>query len=144
MKANENTTSIIVECNPHWTRAIKPILVFIIFLALGLFAHPLFFIPAVIMLIYMILFMKSIRLYMTSDTVVGKIGIINTQRMTSPIRNVQDLSVNDGLWGKILGYGNITISTAGTSGAEYVFKHMSNTKKFQQEFIRISGEISRR
>ncbi len=143
MTEKENSTSIIVECNPHWTLAVKPILVLIIFLALGINADPIFFIPALILLVYLIVLMKSVRLYLTPDTVVGQKGIINTQRMASPIRNVQDLSVSDGLWGKVLGYGNISISTAGTSGAEYVFKHMSNTKVFQQEFIRLSGNLYR-
>lgn len=144
-KAGEKTHSeIIVECNPHWTLAYKQIFACIVFLFLGLFVSSLFLYLAGAIFIYLIILMKSVKLYMTSDSIVGKKGIINTQRMTSPIRNVQDLSISDGLWGKVLGYGNISISTAGTSGAEYVFRRMSNCKKFQQEFIRVSGEIGLR
>ncbi len=136
--------TIIVECNPHWIMAYKPLLLIVVFVVLGIFVSPFFFIAVPLIIIFMVILLKSVKLYLTADTVVGKKGIINTQQMTSPIRNVQDLNITDGLWGKILGYGNISISTAGTAGTEYVFKHMCKCKKFQQEFIRISGDLNRR
>ena len=140
----EKTPSkVVVECNPHWTLAYKPLLIGILAIILGIGVHPLFLVIAVGAFVYYYIFMKNVRLCLTNDSIIGKKGIINTQRMTSPIRNVQDLSVSDGLFGKLLGYSDIIISTAGTSRAEYIFKKMTNCKKFQQEFIRIQGGMYR-
>ena len=70
--------------------------------------------------------------------VVGKTGIFNTTELTSPLRNVQDIGIKQSALGKIFGYADITVSTAGHSGAEYVFKTMNNAKRFKNEFIRLS------
>lgn len=136
---HSNPNQVIARCKPHWTLAWKAILVTMISLIFG-FVFPPLFLVAVIAIIYDIIFMYNVDLYMTSEAVIGKIGILNTKRMMSPVGKVQDIQVTEDIWGRILGYGNIIIYTAGTSNAEYAFKHMSNCKSFQEEFIRLQSQ----
>ena len=52
---------------------------------------------------------------------------------------VQGVEIDNGLFGKMFGYHNIIVTTAGTSGAEYVFKMMKSAKQFQDSFIEFSN-----
>ena len=42
----------------------------------------------------------------------GKTGLIRTKKLNSPLDKVQSVSVSSGLFGKIFGYGTITVTTA--------------------------------
>ncbi|GEM_PF-2251764 len=44
----------------------------------------------------------------------GKTGLIKTKKLNSPLDKVQSVSVSSGLFGKIFGYGTISITTAGS------------------------------
>lgn len=51
------------------------------------------------------------KLEVTGKTVSGKTGLIHTQTLDSPISKVTSVKVEQGLFGKILNYGNIYINT---------------------------------
>ena len=139
-EVNKPDNSIIVECNPHWMNSIAAVIVGLIFLLLGFAVHPILLLGSVGIFIYVAIVLRSTRLYLTHDNVVGKLGILNTQEMMSPIRKVQDISISQNIWGKVFGFADITISTAGGSGSEYVFRGMSNYNKFKSEFLRLSAQ----
>ena len=48
--------------------------------------------------------------------------------MNSPIKQIQNVAVANGLFGKIFGYGNVTVTT--TSGV-YSFKYVSKPNDFK-------------
>lgn len=140
MKANDN---IIIECKPHWIQLIIPLALCLFFIAFAF--QQLFSVgfddfiicivfDAVCFLISYIIF-KSKTLKITDTSIVGRVGIIRTHKLVSPISKVQDVSVCSGILGKILGFSDVRISTAGTGGAEYVFKCVTNGSKLQNEFL---------
>lgn len=132
-------SKVIVECVPHWINALGYIIVVIILLMLGLGVSGIFLLLAAMAAVAIYFVMRSSRLSLTSEAVVGQIGIINTRKMVSPIHNVQDVYVSNGIAGKMLGYATITVSTAGSSKSEYIFKCVTNYDKFQREFVRLSN-----
>lgn len=64
----------------------------------------------------------------TNKRLLGKTGIIKTEEMNSPLSAIQNIKVQNGLFGKIFNYGNISISTA--SGT-YVFNYIKHATEFK-------------
>ncbi len=68
------------------------------------------------------------ELAITNKKVYGKIGFIKTVEMNSPIHQIQNVKVSNGLFGKIFKYGTIDITT--TTGV-YYFKYVKNPNDFK-------------
>ncbi|MEG1509785.1 MAG: PH domain-containing protein [Clostridia bacterium] len=75
-----------------------------------------------------IIAMSTTELAITNKNVVGKVGLIKTQTMSSPLNKVQNVSVSSGLFGKIFGYGNVKITT---SSGDYCFRCISKPNDFK-------------
>jgi len=58
-----------------------------------------------------------------------KTGLINTQKMDSPLSQVNNVVVSSGLFGKIFGFGTIAITTA--SGT-HSFRGIKSAEKFRK------------
>ena len=67
----------------------------------------------------------------------GKVGLIKTKKLNSPLDKVQSVSVSNGLFGKIFGYGTITITTAASSIA---FDGIAGANKLN---LRINEQIEK-
>lgn len=74
----------------------------------------------------------SNRLAITDKKVFGRVGIIKTVEMNSPIHQIQNVSVSNGLLGKLFKYGTIVITT--TTGI-YNFKYVKNPDSFKNEVM---------
>ena len=83
-------------------------------------ATPRFWLLSIITLsLYYWLFFRQNVIRLTTRRIVQRRGSIFTQNDTSTsIENVTNVDVNIGFFGRIFGYGDITIQTAGSSGAE--------------------------
>ena len=57
----------------------------------------------------------SMRITLYEDHIEGKVGIIRTHKLNSPLEKVQSVSVKSGLFGKIFNYGTITVTTAAST-----------------------------
>lgn len=134
---------ILVECKTHWMRSIVPILLLLLslfgavsFLISGQFTDfGIMLVPVLICALVILIQQKTSYLRMTETAIIGKVGLIWTKKMASPISKINDVSVHSGLLGKIFGYSTVHISTAGSVGAEYIFKYVRGGKAFQQEFL---------
>ena len=71
---------------------------------------------------------KNTELGLTNKKVMGKYGIINTKVMDSPLNKVNSVTVEQGLGGKIFGYGKIVIST---SSGGYNFNYIKSADSFR-------------
>lgn len=78
---------------------------------------------------------------LTQTGVSGKVGLIKTVKLVAPISRVQNLSISNGLGGKIFGYHNVTIATAGTAGNEIVFKGITNADVLQKKFVELADRV---
>ena len=56
----------------------------------------------------------SMRITLYEDHIEGKVGIIRTHKLNSPLEKVQSVEVKSGLMGKIFNYGTIGVTTAGS------------------------------
>jgi len=52
-------------------------------------------------------------LTVTDRRVIWKEGLIASKERSAPLRQVQDVSVNYSLWGRLFGFGTVRIETAG-------------------------------
>lgn len=75
-----------------------------------------------------IIAMLTTELAITNYKIIGKTGFIKTSEMSSPITAIQNVSVNQGFFGKIFKYGKITVTT--TSGA-YSFNYIKDPAQFR-------------
>lgn len=74
----------------------------------------------------------SNSLAITDKKVFGRVGLIKTVEMNSPIHQIQNVSVSNGLLGKLFKYGTIVITT--TTGV-YNFKYIKNPDSFKNEVM---------
>jgi uncharacterized membrane protein YdbT with pleckstrin-like domain len=79
------------------------------------------------------------RFYLTNYRVIKERGIIGKRFVTVWLYKIQDLTVEIGIWGRIFGFGDLIIESAGTFG-------QMSFKGFPAPVIikgRIEGEIKR-
>lgn len=58
---------------------------------------------------------KTNDLILTNKRVFGKCGLISTTQMQSPLNKIDSVSYSSGLFGKIIGYGTVRISTTSST-----------------------------
>lgn len=64
----------------------------------------------------------------TNKKVIGRVGLIKTKVLDAPLNKINNVSIEQGFFGKILGYGKIRIDT---SSGTYYFSHMSDPNGFK-------------
>lgn len=68
------------------------------------------------------------KLEITNRRIIGKIGLINTNELDSPINKLNSVQVKQGLWGKIFNYGTIIITT---SSSVFEFDYVNKPNEFK-------------
>ena len=72
------------------------------------------------------------ELAITNKRLIGKVGLINTKTLDSPLNKINNASVSSGLFGKILGYGIMHITT---SSGSYTFKGVAHPEHFKSTLM---------
>lgn len=70
----------------------------------------------------------SWELAITNKRIVGKIGLLSSNALDAPLNKIQNVSVSNGLWGKIFNYGTVKINTA---AGWYSFPGIKNPNNFK-------------
>ncbi|UKI48878.1 MAG: PH domain-containing protein [Clostridium sp.] len=86
----------------------------------GILLCCLFFIPTIKAIVLTIVVSK-IELALTNQRLVGRVGVIRRQIMDSKLDKIQTVQIRETFWGRIFGFANIAVSTAGTAKNEYVY-----------------------
>ena len=81
------------------------------------------FIIALVWLIIRFISYSSTDLILTNKRVFGKTGLISTTQMQSPLNMINSVAFNNGIFGKLLGYGTVQILTASTI---YKFRYITD------------------
>ena len=92
-----------------------------ILMIISFFTLFMLFILALIWLIIRFISYSSTDLILTNKRVFGKTGLISTTQMQSPLNKINSVAFNNGIIGKLLGYGTVQIVTASTS---YKFRYI--------------------
>lgn len=88
------------------------------------------------------LFMAPLMLKATSEyaitnrRVIIKTGFISRQTFEMNLSRIESVEVDQSFWGRILGYGSITI--IGTGGTRELFNNISNPLKFRKVFQQLA------
>ena len=67
------------------------------------------------------------RLYLTNLRLIKERGIIGKRFMSIRLDNIEDITCSFGIWGRIFGFGNLIIESAGTHG-KMVFEGLPKPK----------------
>ncbi len=94
----------------------------------------LFLIPT-IKAIKQTIVVSKIELALTNQRLVGRVGVVGRQIMDSKLDKVQTVQIRETFWGRIFGYANIAVSTAGTGGSEYVYIGIARAQEFKQKIM---------
>ena len=93
----------------------------------------------------MVLRINSVELGFTNKRLMGKIGVISTNRVDTPLNKVDNITVTQGLLGKMLGYGTIFVSsTSGKVGFEYIKSPETFRKKLMEQIDQFDEERIRK
>lgn len=92
--------------------------------------------------------MKSVELGITNKKIVGKVGVFNTKSLDAYLTKIDNISISQNFWGKILGYATIQVNTTsgvlrfpGISNAEEVKKTASiQIEKYTEEAARFQAQ----
>lgn len=91
----------------------------------------LLLIPLIKAIIATVAYFKS-ELVITNQRVVGKTGLVNTKAVDAPLDKVQSVTTTSGFWGKIFGFGTVTISSAADT---IVFPGVKNPDDFKKKLL---------
>ena len=124
---------LIFKTNPHWLFIVIPVLgIFLFWLIYLLFICS--FIGAVLLIelvnfcIYFTSFASAFliivlyldwrfnRFYLTNLRLIKERGIIGKSFMTINLENIENITCNFGIWGRIFRFGDLIIESAGTHG----------------------------
>lgn len=106
---------VIAEAKSTYWMLIRDIILMVVFIGFLLF------------IMDFINYILGQKLNFTSKNVYGKIGILNTKKLNSPLNKINNVGVDQNLLGKILGYGTIKINT---SSSIYEFKYINKPDNF--------------
>lgn len=121
---------IIFKTNPHWLFIVVPVTAIALFWLVYLFfACPFLgemnledvcyaFAPFVYLLIILILYLdwRFNRLYLTDFRLVKERGIVGKRFMSIWLDSIEDITCSYGILGRIFGFGDLIIESAGTYG----------------------------
>ncbi|MFW6048338.1 MAG: PH domain-containing protein [Candidatus Natronoplasma sp.] len=69
----------------------------------------------------------------TDQRVCSRFGLIGRNTNEASFERIQDTAFNQGLLGRLLGYGDVGVRTAGTAGSEINFEGVSEPKRIQRK-----------
>ena len=75
---------------------------------------------------------SKIELALTTQRLVGKVGIVSRQAMDTKLDKVQTVKIAETFWGRIFGYGTIIVTTA---GSDYTFQAITHANEFKSKIM---------
>ena len=137
---------IVFQANPHWLFLLASLSrIFLFFFFYYFFACPFLgfhtatlvhycYIASLMILIFVALIFyldwQFNRLCLTNFRLIKERGIIGKRYMSVRLSDIEDITCSFGILGRIFGYGDLTIESAGTHG-QMVFKGMTRVRKIK-------------
>ena len=124
---------LIFETNPHWLFIVIPVygiflfwVIYLLFICSFIGANLLIELAnfciyfssfaSAFLIIVLYLDWKFNRFYLTNLRLIKERGIIGKQYMTINLKNIENITCNFGIWGRIFRFGDLIIESAGTHG----------------------------
>ena len=119
-------TFLLIKYLPIMLENIDPALVWKIWLILG---GALTFAGVVIFLGWV-----CTNYYLTNLRLIDERGIIGKRIMSIPLKRIQDVKCQFGIWGRVFGFGDLEIESAGTYG-KITFHFIPSPREFKEKII---------
>lgn len=119
----------IMVCRQHWAAFLLKGIIAFFCIVMGFTVPPLLFVGLFIVLWAFISY-KTTYIALTETKLTGHKGFIKSRTLTVPLSKVQDIIIGNGLMGKIFGYHNISIASAGLSDNGDPFRCMAKAPAF--------------
>jgi len=127
--------NVMLETGAHWVSLIAPgaVAAFFVLLAFDVGRSDISGALILLFLAFLVICRPLINVLTTelgfsNKRIIGKRGLIKTKSMDSPLSKINNVAVNNGLLGKILGYGNIVITT---SSGIYPYRSIAKPEQFK-------------
>lgn len=136
IKNSTTNETIVFESKQHWIALLPRGIVSAFFLLCGLTSLDIFvpmFIFALLFILGPLFRFLTTELGFTNKRLIGKVGLIHTKSLDSPLNKINNVSSSSGLFGKIFGYGNVNITTS--SGA-YLYKGIVKPEQFKANLMK--------
>ncbi|KIU31107.1 PH domain-containing protein [Atlantibacter hermannii] len=82
--------------------------------------------------------LRSNEAAITNKRLIAKSGLIKRDTVEIPIKKLSSLQVRQGILGRLLGYGTLVISDAGTAHAP--IRYIKDPMRFRQRFFELQEE----
>jgi uncharacterized membrane protein YdbT with pleckstrin-like domain len=127
---------ITYRANLHWIIYVLPVIVFLIAIAVALggggwIAGMAIAIVGFVLLLPPWIKASSSEFAITNKRVLIKVGLIRRHSLELLLQKVEGIGVDQGVLGRILGYGTITVS--GVGGTKETFQMISNPLEFRRQ-----------
>jgi hypothetical protein len=127
---------VIYRTHLHWIIFLRPaVLVFLVFFGFTIFP----IIGLLILLLTLLVMAGRLITYFTSEfgitnrRIIIKVGFVRRDSLDLLIKEVEGILVNQGVIGRFLNYGTITV--IGTGGTEQVFDYIGSPLTFQKKVL---------
>lgn len=137
---------IVYRSRSHWILFGAPILVALVGIALGvtlqLTAHDYWYVGAALVGLALILALPPTVRYLSSDfavtdkRVLARRGLVRRDSLETLLSKIEGIDVEQNLWGRILGYGTVTIT--GTGGTHESMPCIPRPLEFRRQ---VQGQI---
>ncbi|MEM2914198.1 MAG: PH domain-containing protein [Candidatus Bathyarchaeia archaeon] len=136
----EAKEKIIFKVHPHWVYVAFPeflltIFGFILFKLVYPLPYWIQIVSATALILTMLMVLLDwlcINYYLTNLRLIEERGIIGKRIMMVPLNKVQDITCRFGILGRIFGFGDLEIESAGTYG-KIIFNFIANPRKRKEE-----------
>jgi uncharacterized membrane protein YdbT with pleckstrin-like domain len=127
---------ITYRANLHWVIYALPAIIFLIAIAVALggggwIAGMAIGIVGVVLLLPPWIKASSSEFAITNKRVLIKVGLVRRHSLELLLQKVEGIGVDQGILGRILGYGTITVS--GVGGTKETFQMISNPLEFRRQ-----------
>jgi uncharacterized membrane protein YdbT with pleckstrin-like domain len=124
---------IVYKATLHWKIFVLPLVITSIGIGL-LVIQPIVaagvFLLGLVLLIRAFIEYKSSEFAVTTKRVIIKVGFLRRRTLELLLRQVEAISVEQGVLGRIFGYGSLTLT--GTGGVKEVFHYISSPLEFRR------------
>lgn len=134
---------LIYVARKHWIVLVKPIVLFLLFIALSvIFSTSIFLYVAAVMFVYLVycIYDRKYNIWIvTNKRVIDEWGILSHKFKESPIEKINNVNVIQDVAGRFLNYGSVEIQTAAEQG-KTVANMVQNPKKLQEAILTVSSQ----
>lgn len=122
---------LVYEAKIHWIIFVFPLIVMFFGIVSFRETHSVIFAIGIVWFIYAIIYRWTTELAITEKSVVGKWGLIRRDTVELRINKVESIRLNQGIIGRMLGYGTVIVVGTGSSSAP--IKYIKQPVRFKKE-----------